>query len=130
MKLKVILVLLCTLVSFGCGYSSPGSTAPQPGVTPAISQLAPDNASSGGPGFTLTVNGSNFASNAVVDFNGQNMTTTFVSAAQVTAAVPSTAITSPGTVPISVTNPGTPASGPYGGGTLSETSPAMNFTVN
>ena len=130
MKLKVILILLCTLVSFGCGYSSPGSTAPQPGVTPAISQLAPDSATSGGPGFTLTVNGSNFAGNAVVSFNGTNMATTFVSAAQVMVTVPASAITSPGTVPVSVTNPGTPASGPYGGGTLSETSPAMNFTVN
>jgi hypothetical protein len=37
----------------------------------------------------------------------------------------------PATVKVSVTNPGTPGTGLYGGGgTLPETSAAMDFTVN
>ena len=40
------------------------------------------------------------------------------------AAIPATAIATPGTVPVTVTKPGTP-----GGGTASETSNAVNFTV-
>ena len=130
MKLNVVVILLLTLLSIGCGYKSPATMPAQPGVTPAISQLAPDNANSGDPGFTLTVNGTHFASDAVVNFNGAKMATTFVSASQVMAAVPSSAIAMSGTMPVTVTNPGTAATGPYGGGTMSETSPATNFTVN
>jgi hypothetical protein len=82
--------------------------------------------------FTLTVNGSNFNSTAVVKFNGTNQTTTFVTGKQLTAAIPASAIATAGTMPVSVTNPGTPATGgPYGNpGTRSETSNVMNFTVN
>jgi len=79
----------------------------------------------------LTVNGSSFATNAVVNWNGAPQTTTYVTGKQLMAAIPATAIATPGTVPVTVTNPGTPGSGgPYGGGgTASETSNAMNFTV-
>ena len=103
----------------------------QPGVVPAITELSPDNANAGGPAFTLTVNGSSFATNAVVNWNGAPQTTTYVTRKQLMAAIPATAIATPGTVPVTVTNPGTPGSGgPYGGGgTASETSNAMNFTV-
>lgn len=80
---------------------------------------------------TLTVDGSKFGSNAVVKWNGTAQTTMFVTANQLVATIPGTAIATPGTVPVTVTNPGTPASGgPYGnGGTVAETSPAVNFTV-
>jgi IPT/TIG domain len=131
--MKILSVVLLALVTVGCGYSSKsGNPAPQPGVVPAITQLAPDNANSGGPQFALTVNGSNFSSKASVKFGGANMTTTFVSANQLMANVPATAIATPGTVSVTVTNPGTPATGgQYGsGGTQSETSNSMDFTVN
>jgi hypothetical protein len=67
-----------------------------------------------------------------VNWNGIQQTTTYVSGKQLTAAIPATAIATSGTVPVSVTNPGSPGSGgPYGGGgTASETSKAMNFTIN
>jgi hypothetical protein len=40
-------------------------------------------------------------------------------------------IASPATVQITVTNPGTPGTGLYGGGgTLAETSAPMSFTIN
>jgi hypothetical protein len=130
--MKIIYVLLFTLLCSGCGgYSSPMATAPQPGVVPAIAQLSPDNASAGGPGLTLTVNGSKFGTNAVVKWNGTAQATMFVTANQLVATIPGTAIATPGTVPVTVTNPGTPASGgPYGsGGTVSETSQAVDFTI-
>jgi hypothetical protein len=132
--MKIISVLLFAILWFGCGgYSSPMVSAPQPGVVPAIAELSPDNANSGGPGFTLTVNGSTFNTNAVVKWNGTSQTTTYLTGNQLTAAIPASAITTPGTVPVTVTNPGssTPG-GPYGGGsnTKSETSNVMNFTVN
>jgi hypothetical protein len=94
-------------------------------------ELAPNNAKAGSTGFTLTVNGSSFASGAVVNWNGTHQMTTFVTTNQLTAAIPASAIATPGTVPVTVTNPATPGMGGiYGmGGTAAETSSPMNFTV-
>jgi hypothetical protein len=44
-----------------------------------------------GAAFTLTANGSNFLSNAAVNFNGAAQATTHISANQLTAAIPSSA---------------------------------------
>ena len=118
--------------SLACGYSAK-MTAPVAGPMPAISELAPNSATAGGAAFTLTVNGSNFGSKAVVNWNGvaQTANTTFVSASQLMVAVPASAIATSGTVMVTVTNPGTSGTGIYGnGGTLAETSTAMNFTIN
>jgi hypothetical protein len=132
MKTVSTLVLAALIAgTLACGYSKKSTTPAQPGVMPAISELAPDNTNSGGATFVLTVNGSNFASSAVVNFNGTGMATTFVSASQVTASVPASEIANPATIPVTVTNPGTAGTGLYGsGGTLAETSSPMNFTVN
>jgi IPT/TIG domain len=130
--MKTISILGLTLLCFGCGYGSPKAPAPQAGMVPAVTQLSPDTATSGGPGLTLTVNGSSFASNAVVNWNGAQQTTKFLTGNQLTATIPATAIAAAGTVQVSVTNPGTPASGgAYGsGGTMSETSNIVDFTIN
>jgi hypothetical protein len=46
-------------------------------------------------------------------------------------AVTASAIATPGTISVTVTNPATPGTGMYGsGGTLAATSAAMSFTVN
>ncbi|MGC1449106.1 MAG: IPT/TIG domain-containing protein [Candidatus Sulfotelmatobacter sp.] len=125
--------LLLTLIAFtlACGYSSK-STPPVAGSVPTIAQLAPPNATHGGAAFTLTVNGTNFGAQAVVNWNGvaQASSTTYVSGSQLTLAVPASAITAAATVSVTVTNPGTPGTGMYGGGTLPETSAAMSFAVN
>src|SRR5437879_4635081 len=114
--MRIISLLALTILCIGCGgYGSSSMAAPQPGVVPAIAGLSPSSANAGGPGFTLTVNGSRFASNAVVNFNGMRPTTAYVSANQLTAKIPATAIATPGTAPVSVTNPGTPGGGQYGG---------------
>src|SRR2546426_2735583 len=111
-------ILLIGVIAFGlaCGYSSKKTTPPAPGVTPAIAQLAPDNVNHGNADFTLTVNGSHFASDAVVKWNGTARTTSFVSAGQVTAAIAAADVATAGSAAVTVTNPGTPG-GVYGGGT-------------
>jgi hypothetical protein len=98
-----------------------------------VMQLAPNTAKLGDPGFILTVNGSNFAQNAVVNFNGTHQTTSHMAANQLTATIPASAIMTPGTVPVTVINPATPGMGGiYGGsgGTSAETSAPMKFTIN
>jgi phage tail sheath protein FI len=97
-------------VSFAVSSSNP---------VPAISSLSPAGIGPGSPAFTLTVNGSNFVAASVVNWNGAPLTTTHVSASQLTAAVPASDIATAGTANVMVTNP-TP-----GGGT----SAASSFAV-
>jgi hypothetical protein len=129
MKIAKTLTLAAAIaMGLGCGYSK-SNTPPQPGTMPAITQLNPASQVSGGAAFPLEVDGANFAANAVINFNGAKQVPTTVSATKLTAMIPASAIMNAGTVPVTVTNPGTPG-GPYGGGTLPETSTAMSFTIN
>ncbi len=123
------LLVLTAFFASSCGYKSPGTTAPTAGVTPAISALVPASTTHGAPNFTLTINGSNFSSSASATWNGTSFTTTFVTANQVTIAVPASAVTDAGTAMIVVTNPAV-SGGIYGGGTLAESSNSMTFTIN
>ena len=127
--MKLLMVLLLTALSVGCGYSKKSTTPPAPGTMPTISQLSPPSTAAGSSQFPLTVKGTNFSSTAVVNFNGSAMTTTFDSTMQVKATIPASAVATAGTVPVTVTNPGTPG-GLYGGGTSAATSAPMNFTIN
>jgi uncharacterized protein (TIGR03437 family) len=68
-----------------------------------ITSLMPSAVTAGAPAFTLTVNGSNFATGATVLWNGSPLTTSFVSPTQVTAAVPASLVSGAGAVSISVT---------------------------
>jgi len=95
---------------------------------PTITQLNPTGVVAGSQSFQLEVAGTSFAANAVINFGGTAETTTSPSAGKLHANIPSTAIMTAGTVPVTVTNPATPG-GIYGGGTTAVTSTAMNFTV-
>jgi hypothetical protein len=127
--MKLLSILLLGVLSSGCGYGSKTVTPAQPGTTPSITQLVPSSAAAGGTGFVLTVNGTNFASNAAVNWNGAAQTTTNVTASQLTVAIPASAIATSGTVQVTVTNPAV-GGGVYGGGTMAATSGSMDFTVN
>jgi len=129
---KTTLLVTLLALTLACGYSSKTSPAVA-GTVPAITELSPDSVTAGGDTFTLTVNGSNFSSKAVVNWNGtaQTANTTYVSGSQLMVTVPASAIATAGTVAVTVTNPATAGSGAYGsGGTLAETSQPMNFTIN
>lgn len=121
-------VLLGTLIAatVACGYSAKNSSMGGSSSMPAIAQLNPGSTTHGDPTFTLTVNGSNFASNAAVNWNGTAQTTTNVSGGQLSISVPSAAIANPGMVQITVTNPAT--GGVYG--TPAQTSNMVMFTIN
>lgn len=94
------------LFSLGCGYGShnyntmTGNTPTT--AAPAISQLSPSSATSGGMGFVLTVNGSNFGTDATLYWNGAPRASTYVTGNQVTAAISAADIASKGTVSVYV----------------------------
>ncbi len=73
--------------------------------------LVPDATPPGGPEFTLTVNGTGFVSNSVVNWNGVPLATQFVSQGQLTATVPAANIATASTANLTVVSP------PPGGGT-------------
>lgn len=127
--IKAAVLVALSALTLGCGYSSK-TTPPVAGSVPAIAALTPASMTAGSAAFTLTVNGSNFGSQAVVNWNGAARTTTFVSGNQVTAAIPAADIATAGSAAVTVTNPGTTGTGMYGGGgTLAETSSPMTFTI-
>ncbi|GAB3856975.1 hypothetical protein GCM10028822_29980 [Hymenobacter terrigena] len=98
--------------------SSPASLCPTP--VPTIGTISPSSVTAGAAAQTLTVNGTNFISTSVVNFNGTARTTTFVSATQLTIQLTATDQATAGSYNVTVTNPSP------GGGT---TAPAT-FTVN
>ena len=116
-----ILLGMLLALTLACGYSSGASNMP------AISQLNPDSTNAGAGAFMLSVNGTNFAAKAVVNWNGNAQATTYVSSRQLTIAVPASAVATSATVPITVTNPAT-SNGMYGG-SPAQTSPAVNFII-
>jgi hypothetical protein len=71
---------------------------------PMISALTPAKAVAGGSGFTLTVNGMNFAKTAKVRWNGLERTTVFVSETQLTATILASDISQVGVRPVTVLN--------------------------
>jgi hypothetical protein len=100
--------------------SGPVSVTVVNNPVPVTTSLNPGSAVVGGPSFTLTVNGSGFVNSSVVRWNGSGRTTTFVSATQLTAAIPDTDIAALGTAQVTVFNPA-----PGGG-----TSNAQTFAIS
>src|SRR5262249_1773488 len=104
-----------------CIYTT--SVTMQPAViqrAPTISSLSPNAATAGGPAFALTVTGTNFVSSSVVQWNGTDRQTTFVSGTELTAQIPAGDIASAGTASVTVSNPA-----PGGG-----ISNALSFVIN
>ena len=101
------------------GGTSTGATLTVNNPAPTLATLSPTGTTVSTGAFTLTVTGTGFVSNSVVNFNGAAKVTTFVSATQLTAAILASDITTVSTPPVTVTNP-TP-----GGGT----SNAINFNI-
>src|SRR5258707_325773 len=86
---------------------------------PTITTISPNSADTGGAAFTLTVNGSNFLTGSGGNFARVARATTFVSAAQLTAAIPAAAITTARISAVTVNKPS-----PSGGA-----SNPVNFTI-
>jgi RHS repeat-associated protein len=127
-------ILASDIATVGSAQVTVSSPAPGGGVStaatftitqannpaPSVNSISPNTATAGGAAFTLTVNGTNFISASLVSWNGTNLTTTFVSAMQLTAQVPASLISAVGSVQVTVVNPAP------GGGTSS----GQTFTIS
>ena len=81
------------------GWTSVGAAFADP---PTLSVLSPNAATAGGGDFTLLVNGLDFTSDAVLQWNGDARSTTFVSATQLTASIAAADIAATGMVNVTV----------------------------
>lgn len=78
----------------------------QTNPVPLVNQpLSPFSATPGSAAFTLTVHGSGFASNAVVNWNGSPRETTFVSSSTLQAAITAADVAKVGTATVTAINP-------------------------
>jgi hypothetical protein len=94
---------------------------------PTTTALSPASVVAGGSPFTLTVTGTNFVAGSVVRWNGAARTTTYVSATQLTAAIPATDVATAGTATITVFNP-TPGGGTSNPQTFTILNPVPTIT--
>lgn len=118
--------LVGALLSFflvGCGggsaNGSPGGGSGTPQNIPALTSIAPSSTTAGASSVSLVLFGSNFANNATVQWNGNMLSSSWVSSTQITATVPASDVASVGNARVTVTNPDS------GGGT----SAAQTFTI-
>lgn len=127
-------ILASDIATVGSAQVTVSSPAPGGGVStamtftitqvnnpvPFLNSISPNAATAGGAAFNLTVNGANFIAASVVSWNGANLTTTFVSATQLTAQVPANLVATVGAIQVTVFNPAP------GGGTSS----GQTFTIS
>ena len=87
-------VMIAAIALSGCGSKAPlsegGPGGPQPSANqPVVTGVSPASVVAGGPAFTLTVTGRNFAQGDSVEWGFIALDSTFVSSTQMTAKVPS-----------------------------------------
>ena len=104
----------------GGGLSNGALTFTITNGAPTITGVTPNSATAGSGDVTITVSGTGFLSASKVRFNSAELATTFVSDAQLTAAVPASSLTTGGTASVTAVNPA-----PGGG-----TSNSATFTIN
>jgi large repetitive protein len=95
---SVLCVLLAAALSASTAFSASNPV-------PYVDILSPVSVHPGSTSVTLTLNGTGFVSTSVVEWNGTALTTTFVSAKQLTAAVPDSLVAAVGLGSITVVNP-------------------------
>ena len=110
------------------------TTPPTPAPNaPVIGSLTPSSAVAAGSGLTLNVNGTNFSTASMVQWNGSPRSTTFVSNTQLTATIPASDISTPGAASITVLNSsatgGVSAASTFFIGTTGGTSSGGSFAV-
>lgn len=89
----------------------PPAPAPTPPILVAF--VSPQSAYAGSKTFRIEVNGDKFTTDSVINFNGNQLPTTFVSAQKLVADVPSNFIAGEGGATVTVTTPGGLFSNPF-----------------
>ncbi len=116
----------------GIAVVNPGESASAPAAfavdspTPVLTSVSPTSIPMGATG-TLTLTGTGFEANSVVQLNGTNLTTTFISGTSLTAVLAAAQVSQAGNGQIAVVNPA-PAGGTSGSTNFQVTQPVPVVT--
>ena len=86
-------------------HSALARSVPSTIPAPVLSSLNTPAVQEGSPSFVLSVQGSSFVLGATIDWNGSPRSTTFVSPTQLSALIPASDISQPGSAQITAVNP-------------------------
>jgi len=126
LRFPAILVLFFAATFFGGCAGSSGSdsgSSTHQSATPQVNSISPTVVSAGATSLTLTITGTGFSSGSVVSLNGSSLTTTFVSATELQALVPTSATAAVGTLALTVSSPSS------GGGTSNAVSLTVDYAI-
>lgn len=74
-------------------------------LTLSLTSITPDKAAAGSAAITLALEGTGFIQGASVSFGGTGLVTSFGGATRLSATVPASALTTPGVIQVTVSNP-------------------------
>jgi hypothetical protein len=108
MVMRATGLFFALLIMTGCGMTPQKMTNPVSPViaAPLISAVMPPSAPAGSAGFTLTINGSNFGTDAAVYWNNSQRKTLFVSSNQLMTNISNTDLEQSGEIPVYVKTQG------------------------
>jgi hypothetical protein len=89
--------------SSGATFSVSAQSSTNP--LPVLTQLSPNRVNPGSGSFVLTVSGSGFTNQSVIQLNGAARTTTYISATELQATIPSADVANEGLAAVRVTTP-------------------------
>ena len=115
-------------VSGQCASNTASLNVTAPPPAPTLTSISPASAGVGGPAFALTATGANFAGNSVVQVNGSNRPTSFVSATQLTATIAASDLAAAGTLSVTVFTPA-PGGGSSAGRSLTVVGPTLGVSA-
>lgn len=116
--------LLVSVFLAACSSGDNGGTTGTPppvnnNPVPSVSAVTPNPVLVGSPAIVATLTGTAFVSGSTVQWNGQSLATTYISATQLTAQIPASDLATAGTAQLTVVSPAP------GGGVSS----ALAFTI-
>ena len=128
--LLLLAILLISRWLAACSGGGDHTTTPPPtNPVPTVSSVKPSSAVAGGAGFTLTVNGTNFITSSVVQWNGSARPTTLVSNTQLQAQISASDISGPAAINVTVLNP-RPGGGTSGNAAFTVASVGVTQTIS
>ena|SRR5258708_26812802 len=98
-------VIFASLLAFGCGTGSgkdPHGLKTSTFSPPSITELVPNSVPVNSVPFALTVNGTNFLTDAIVVWNGTPLSTTFITSNQLVAVLGATNLMNAGLIRVYV----------------------------
>jgi hypothetical protein len=107
-RMRYFVLLLASLLTLGCGNGAGNHDPHFVGMStpPSIMTLSPSTVPVNSVPFVLTVNGSNFGTDAIVFWNGTPLSTSFVTSGQLMATLTDTDLMFAGMIPVYVRTAG------------------------